>query len=94
MKATVDRLIDQELRRMRRKEGGDGSRLPMQVELFQTSDILKEEWERLKKKEPLNVLDISRYELKGPGDDENESVEAWQAAVDNTKAQLESQAVR
>lgn len=94
MKATVDRLIDQELRRMRRKEGGDGSSLPMQIELFQSSDILKQELERLKRKEPLNALDISRYELKGPEDEESESVEAWQAAVDNTKAQLESQAVR
>ncbi|KAI9321745.1 Pre-mRNA-splicing factor SPF27 [Dichotomocladium elegans] len=72
---------------MRRK--GDRSDLPMQVELFESQETLKEEWERIKRKETLNVLDTERYELKGPADEDD--VAGWQAAVDNTKAQLESQ---
>ncbi|KAI7852127.1 Pre-mRNA-splicing factor SPF27 [Circinella umbellata] len=88
--ATVERLIDQELRRMRRKPGSDRSQLPMEVELFQNNDILKQEWDRVKKKEPLNALDYSRYEIKAPEEDEADETE-WKKAVDNSKAQLESQ---
>ncbi|KAI8138923.1 Pre-mRNA-splicing factor SPF27 [Fennellomyces sp. T-0311] len=90
MKTTVERLIDQELRRMRRKPGSDRSQLPMQVELFQDNEVLKQEWDRVKNKQPLNALDFSRYELKAPEDDDADE-EAWKSAVDNSKAQLESQ---
>ncbi|KAG0171794.1 hypothetical protein DFQ28_004781 [Apophysomyces sp. BC1034] len=86
-KAAVDRLIEQEMRRMRRK---DRSSLPTQVDLFQQNDILAQEWARVQKKQNLAALDTSRYELKGPADET--SVDAWKAAVDNTKSQLESQA--
>ncbi|KAI8377400.1 Pre-mRNA-splicing factor SPF27 [Radiomyces spectabilis] len=89
MKATVDRLIEQEMRRMKKK---DRSSLPMQVELFQNNESLSQEWQRVSKKEPLDALDTTRYELQGPTDDKADDVQAWQAAVDNTKAQLESQA--
>ncbi|KAI9006565.1 Pre-mRNA-splicing factor SPF27 [Phycomyces nitens] len=88
MKASVDRMIEQEMRRMRRKEK---STLPTSINLFEHDEMLAEELERVQKKEPLNALDTSRYELQGPADD-NENVEGWKSAVDNTKAQLESQA--
>ncbi|KAI7863338.1 Pre-mRNA-splicing factor SPF27 [Spinellus fusiger] len=88
MKTTVERLIEQEMRRMKRKE--DKSSLPTRVDLFQNNDVLAQELQRVQKKETLTALDTSRYELKGPIEDE--SVEQWKAAVDNTKAQLESQA--
>ncbi|KAI8098467.1 Pre-mRNA-splicing factor SPF27 [Halteromyces radiatus] len=86
MKASVDRLIEQEMRRMKRKER---SELPLSVDLFQNNDILSQEWHRVGKKENLVALDETRYELQGPDSDD---VEAWKKAVDNTKAQLESQA--
>lgn len=89
MKATVERLIEQEMRRMPRKER---SSLPTQVELFQDNELLSQEWQRIKNKEPLIALDAERYELKGPEDETD--VEGWKAAVDNTKSQLESQAGR
>ncbi|KAJ8660739.1 hypothetical protein O0I10_003382 [Lichtheimia ornata] len=88
LKAAVDRLLDQEMRRMRRRD--DRCPLPTQVELFQDNATLKEEWDRAKQKQPLNVLDTERYELKGPANDDD--IEGWQKAVDNTKSQLESQA--
>lgn len=90
LKAAVDRLLDQEMRRMRRRD--DRCPLPTQVELFQDNATLKEEWDRVKQKQPLNVLDTERYELKGPANDDD--IEGWQKAVDNTKSQLESQAGR
>ncbi|KAI8981418.1 Pre-mRNA-splicing factor SPF27 [Pilobolus umbonatus] len=87
MKTTVERLIEQEMRRMKRKERSD---LPSTVELFTHDDVLKQEWERVKNKQPLQALDTERYELKGPSDEND--VEGWKAAVNNTKSQLESQA--
>ncbi|KAI8332631.1 Pre-mRNA-splicing factor SPF27 [Chlamydoabsidia padenii] len=87
MKSSVDRLIEQEMRRMKRKERSD---LPLSVDLFQNDSILSQEWARVSKKLPLEALDETRYELQGP-ETEND-VEAWKKAVDNTKAQLESQA--
>ncbi|CAO0802707.1 unnamed protein product [Mucor circinelloides] len=87
MKTTVERLIEQEMRRMKRKERSD---LPLNIELFEKDEMLKQEIERIKKKQPLNALDTKRYELQGP-EDEND-VQGWKAAVDNTKSQLESQA--
>lgn len=89
MKTTVERLIEQEMRRMKRKERSD---LPLSIDLFEKDDSLKQEIQRVQKKEPLDVLDTERYELKGPSD-ENE-VEGWKSAVNNTKSQLESQAGR
>lgn len=75
---------------MRRKR--DQSSLPTQVELFQGNEVLQQEWERVKRKEALDVLDKTRYELKGP-EDEND-VEGWRKAVDNSKGQLEAQTAR
>ncbi|KAI8973699.1 Pre-mRNA-splicing factor SPF27 [Mycotypha africana] len=89
-KLTVERLIEQEMRRMKRK---DRSELPLTVNLFEKNELLKQEMERIAKKQPLDALDTKRYELKGPEEDEDkESVETWKAAVDNAKSQLESQA--
>ncbi|KAL0082367.1 Pre-mRNA-splicing factor SPF27 [Phycomyces blakesleeanus] len=90
MKATVDRMIEQEMRRMRRKDD-DKSSLPTKINLFEDDEILTQELERVHKKQPLSALDTSRYELQGPTEDKD-SVEEWKSAVDNTKAQLESQA--
>ncbi|CAO3617375.1 unnamed protein product [Cunninghamella echinulata] len=87
MKSTVDKLIEQEMRQMKRKEQSD---LPLTVNLFQTNPILSQEWARVGKKENLAALDETRYELQGPATQTN--VEGWKKAVDNTKAQLESQA--
>ncbi|KAI7901998.1 Pre-mRNA-splicing factor SPF27 [Cokeromyces recurvatus] len=45
---------------------------------------------RIQKKETLDVLDTKRYELQGPKDEND--LEGWKIAVNNTKSQLESQA--
>ncbi|CEP08357.1 hypothetical protein [Parasitella parasitica] len=87
MKVTVERMIEQEMRRMKRKERSD---LPLSIDLFEKDEILKQEIERIKKKEQLNALDTKRYELQGPEDESD--LDGWRAAVNNTKSQLESQA--
>ncbi|KAI8356600.1 Pre-mRNA-splicing factor SPF27 [Choanephora cucurbitarum] len=87
LKAQVERMIEQEMRRMKRTER---SSLPLTANLFEKNSLLKQELERVEKKEPLDVLDTKRYELQGP-EDEND-IEGWKAAVNNTKSQLESQA--
>ncbi|SAM05727.1 hypothetical protein [Absidia glauca] len=87
MKASVDRLIEQEMRRMKRKER---STLPLSIDLFQNDPVLSQEWARVSKQTPLTALDETRYELQGP--ESETDVDAWKKAVDNTKAQLESQA--
>lgn len=89
MKATAERLIEQEMRRMKRVER---SELPLNIDLFETDEILKKEIERIQKKQPLEALDTQRYVLQGP-EDEND-LEGWKKAVNNSKAQLESQAGR
>ncbi|CAO3625644.1 unnamed protein product [Cunninghamella blakesleeana] len=87
MKTTVDKLIEQEMRRMKRKEQ---SELPLTIDLFQNNPVLSQEWTRVGKKETLDALDVTRYELQGP--ESKSDVDGWKKAVDNTKAQLESQA--
>ncbi|OBZ85083.1 Pre-mRNA-splicing factor SPF27 [Choanephora cucurbitarum] len=87
LKTQVERMIEQEMRRMKRTER---SSLPLTANLFEKNSLLKQELERVEKKEPLDVLDTKRYELQGP-EDEND-IEGWKAAVNNTKSQLESQA--
>ncbi|KAI9281956.1 Pre-mRNA-splicing factor SPF27 [Sporodiniella umbellata] len=87
VKAEVERMIEQEMRRMKK---ADRSELPAEINLFENNQALKEELERVHKKKPLDILDTERYELKGPVDEGD--VEAWKVAVNNTKSQLESQA--
>lgn len=89
MKTTVERLIEQEMRRMKRTER---SELPLNIDLFKKDEILKNELERIQNKQPLDALDTERYELQGPTDEKD--IEGWKAAVNNTKSQLESQAGR
>lgn len=76
---------------MRRKTDGDRSNLPSEVELFEAHEELKSEWERTKRKEPLEALDTERYQMSAP---KEKDPEAWQAAVDNSKAQLEAESNR
>ncbi|KAG0795371.1 hypothetical protein G6F62_005063 [Rhizopus arrhizus] len=87
VKAEVERMIEQEMRRMKKMER---SELPTTINLFEDNESLKQEFDRVQQKKVLNALDTERYELKGPSDEDD--VEAWKAAVSNTKSQLESQA--
>ncbi|KAG2186156.1 hypothetical protein INT43_002594 [Umbelopsis isabellina] len=91
MKEKVDLLIEQEMRRISRK---DRVQLPKDITLFKDDPVLSSEWARTSKQKPMATLDISRYDVAPPAGKDKQSVEAWQAAVDNSKAQLESQTLR
>jgi hypothetical protein len=47
MKTTVERMIEQEMRRMKRVERSD---LPLNIDLFEKDELLKQEIERIQKK--------------------------------------------
>lgn len=91
MKEKVDLLIEQEMRKISRK---DRVQLPKDITLFKDDPVLSSEWARTSKKKPMATLDIARYDVAPPAGKDKQSVEAWQAAVDNSKAQLESQTLR
>lgn len=58
------------------------------------TDILKNEFERLSARQPMELLSMKRYELPTPPSGQKHDVTAWEECVKNSKAQLEHQAVR
>jgi len=91
MRTRVDKLIEQEMKRTPRREI---THLPANFELFKDDDLLLSEWIRTQQQKPQTSLSTARYELPPPTADQMQSLEAWKAAVDNSKAQLESQTLR
>lgn len=55
---------------------------------------MKNEYERIHNGQPMDMLNMKRYELPGPPAGKQTDVTAWQDAVDNSKAQLEHLDVR
>jgi hypothetical protein len=91
MKEKVDLLIEQEMRKISKK---DRVHLPKDITLFKDDKILSSEWARISKQQPMPPLEISRYEVAPPSGKDKQSVEAWEAAINNSKAQLEAQTLR
>lgn len=91
MKDKVNLLIEQEMRKISKK---DRVQFPKDVKLFADDEILSSEWARTNKKLPMETLDLSRYEVSPPAAKEKKSVEAWESAIENSKAQLEAQTLR
>jgi len=84
----VDAEIAKELKTM---PPFDTARLPPELQLFKDKPLLAAELDRAARQEPSNALDTTRYKLPGPAED---TELAWKAALDNAKAQLESQKTR
>jgi pre-mRNA-splicing factor SPF27 len=55
---------------------------------------MKAEFERIQNGQPMDLLNMKRYELPGPPAGKQTDVSAWHDAVDNSKAQLEHLDVR
>lgn len=91
MKDKVDLLIEQEMRKISKK---DRVHFPKDVKIFADDEILSSEWARTNKKLPMATLDLSRYEVSPPSAKEKNSIEAWESAIENSKAQLEAQTLR
>ena len=60
---------------------------------FQT-EILKNEFERVQNRLPMELLSMKRYELPQPPAGKMTDIAAWNECVDNSHAQLEHQALR
>lgn len=53
--------------------------------------MLQAEFARVAAQQDLNALDLDRYRIPKPSEAQRNNPEAWQAAVDNAKAQLHHQ---
>ncbi|KAG7450246.1 breast carcinoma amplified sequence 2 [Guyanagaster necrorhizus] len=85
-------MVEQEFARQLKPPTSVHSRLPPPYELFSKNPLLKAELERVESHQPFPSLDTLRYQLPTPSlpgtDDE------WQAAIQNTRSQLEHQRLR
>ncbi|XP_005059585.1 PREDICTED: pre-mRNA-splicing factor SPF27, partial [Ficedula albicollis] len=62
--------------------------------IFPQTEIMRNEFERLAARQPLELLSMKRYELPAPSSGQKNDITAWQECVNNSMAQLEHQAVR
>ncbi|XP_018014907.1 pre-mRNA-splicing factor SPF27 [Hyalella azteca] len=66
---------------------------PLNLSAFET-EIMRNEFERLSVRQPMDTLSMKRYELPPPPPGKMTDVSAWSECVDNSFAQLEHQATR
>ncbi|KAI4895843.1 hypothetical protein NFI96_016998 [Prochilodus magdalenae] len=62
--------------------------------LHPKTEIMRNEFERLAARQPMELLSMKRYELPAPSSGQKNDITAWQDCVNNSMAQLEHQAVR
>ena len=86
-------LIEEECRRYRPNKNYIDFLGPANLTAFQ-SDLLKNEFNRMEQRLPMEVLSIKRYELPAPPPSKQADVAAWVESVENSYAQLEHQANR
>ncbi|XP_076814417.1 pre-mRNA-splicing factor SPF27-like [Clavelina lepadiformis] len=60
---------------------------------FET-EIMKNEFERLAARQPMELLSMRRYELPTPPSGQRNDITAWEECVKNSQAQLQHQQVR
>ncbi|KRZ68129.1 Pre-mRNA-splicing factor SPF27 [Trichinella papuae] len=58
------------------------------------TEMLKAEFERIQNRQPMQGLNMRRYELPGPSSTRMGDLDSWQEALQNAKAQLEQQDLR
>lgn len=86
-------LVEEETRRYRPTKNYLDYLPPPNFSLFET-EVLKNEFERLSNRLPMDMLSMKRYELPAPPAGKTTDVQAWQECVENSMAQLEHQATR
>lgn len=86
-------MIEEECRRYRPTKNYLEHLPPLNISSFETN-IMHNEFERLQNRLPMETLSMKRYELPPPPSGKLNEVGAWLECVDNSKAQLEHQAVR
>ncbi|PVF98835.1 breast carcinoma amplified sequence 2 [Serendipita vermifera] len=92
--AKVKAELAKERKRLGQRVAADNDpRIPPQFPLFSKNPLLAAELERIESHNRLSAIDTKRFQLPPPAGD-NPSVEDWQAALKNARAQLEHQRLR
>ncbi|KAM3838791.1 pre-mRNA-splicing factor SPF27 isoform 2-T2 [Vipera latastei] len=86
-------LVEEETRRYRPTKNYLSYLLTPDYSAFET-EIMRNEFERLAARQPIELLSMKRYELPAPSSGQKNDITAWQECVNNSMAQLEHQAVR
>lgn len=86
-------MVEEECRRYRPTKNYLEHLPPLNTTAFET-DMMRSEFDRIAHRLPMEPLSMKRYELPPPPPGKMAEHSAWLECVDNSKAQLEHQAVR
>uniref|UniRef100_A0A8B9HYZ3 Pre-mRNA-splicing factor SPF27 n=1 Tax=Astyanax mexicanus TaxID=7994 RepID=A0A8B9HYZ3_ASTMX len=86
-------LVEEETRRYRPTKNYLSYLPTPDFSAFET-EIMRNEFERLGARQPMELLSMKRYELPAPSSGQKNDITAWQDCVNNSMAQLEHQGVR
>ncbi|KAJ8683652.1 hypothetical protein QAD02_019444 [Eretmocerus hayati] len=86
-------MVEEETRRYRPTKNYLEHIPPLNATAFET-DVMKQEFERLQNRLPMDVLSMKRYELPPPPPGKMNDLASWTESVQNSYAQLEHQATR
>ncbi|XP_067140150.1 pre-mRNA-splicing factor SPF27 [Centruroides vittatus] len=86
-------MVEEETRRYRPTKNYLEHLPALNMHSFET-EIIRNEFERLQARQPMEMLSMKRYELPQPPSGKMTDIAAWTECVDNSMAQLEHQATR
>ncbi|XP_067002760.1 pre-mRNA-splicing factor SPF27 [Anabrus simplex] len=86
-------MVEEETRRYRPTKNYLEHLPPLNLNSFET-EIMRNEYERMQQRQPMDVLSMKRYELPPPPAGKMTDIAAWTECVENSMAQLEHQATR
>lgn len=86
-------MVEEETRRYRPTKNYLEHLPPLNLTAFET-EIMRNEFERMQQRLPMDVLSMKRYELPPPPAGKMTDIAAWTECVENSMAQLEHQATR
>nr|XP_002128040.1 pre-mRNA-splicing factor SPF27 [Ciona intestinalis] len=86
-------MVEEETRRYRPTRNYLNFLAPPNIHAFET-DIMKNEFERLEARQPMELLSMRRYDLPIPPSGQRNDITAWEECVKNSHAQLQHQDVR
>ncbi|XP_057303233.1 pre-mRNA-splicing factor SPF27-like [Hydractinia symbiolongicarpus] len=89
----VNELIEEEVKRYRPTKNYLEFMPTPNYSLFETK-LMKQEFDRISNRQPMELLSMKRYELPQPAAAQKTDLSAWSECLKNSMAQLEHQAER
>lgn len=86
-------MVEDETKRYKQTKNYLEHLTPLNTHEFET-DLIRNEIERLQNRQPMEMLNMKRYELPSPSTGKTTDVASWNECVENSMAQLEHQATR